>query len=478
MKKYINNFIICIVFILIILVRIVFILTLELPVDSDEAVFGLMTKYIFDGKDYPIFVWKAHYVGTVSCYISALLWKIFGVSNYILRYTMIIWEIVGIIFFSLLFNKDIFLLILLSFVFVPMRVMYYTSSALYYGELFTLGMIPFFLLKTFIEKENKNKFLYFVFGFVNGFGIYHQPLYIPYFLTSMILFFKHKLWKNKYFRILIELGFLLGLLPLVVYNIQNPLATFRRLGGRLILSSSIENKVSFLNFVGYVFNAIEYLYGSSFVIYFLLFIVVFFICKKNKFVKTLFFLLFIISFMYFLATFNCVVVRGRYLLPTFYATTGLLALFYTELYKKNKLIVYFAVLTIIVVNSLNFSSVFKLPTSNFLDLVCFLQKEKIQYAYSDYWTAYPVVFLSKEKIVVSPIIADVKGFHDRTPQYKEMVSKCYRKCYIFSSALEKDRIKLVDKLKNLKINFEQKKLKDKFNIIVFDYKDDDTILLR
>ena len=191
--------------------------------------------------------------------------------------------------FSLLFNKDIFLLILLSFVFVPMRVMYYTNSALYYGELFTLGMISFFLLKTFIEKENKNKFLYFVFGLVNGFGVYHQPLYIPYFLTSMILFFKHKLWRNKYSRILIELGFLLGLLPLVVYNIQNLLATFRRLGGRLILSSSVESKISFLNFVGYVFNAIEYLYGSSFVIYFLLFIFVFFICKKNKFVKTLFF---------------------------------------------------------------------------------------------------------------------------------------------------------------------------------------------
>jgi hypothetical protein len=89
-------------------VRIVFIFTLELPVDSDEAVFGLMTKYIFDGKDYPIFVWKAHYVGTVSCYISALLWKIFGVSNYILRYTMITWEIVGIIFFLCCLTKIYF----------------------------------------------------------------------------------------------------------------------------------------------------------------------------------------------------------------------------------------------------------------------------------------------------------------------------------------------------------------------------------
>jgi len=43
--------------------------------DGDSAVFALMAKYIYELKEFPIFIWNAHYAGALPSYLGAFLFK-------------------------------------------------------------------------------------------------------------------------------------------------------------------------------------------------------------------------------------------------------------------------------------------------------------------------------------------------------------------------------------------------------------------
>jgi hypothetical protein len=468
MKKLLekNNILFFIVLLIFISTRLFFIIKTNGFVSGDEAVYGLMGKYIMEFKDFPLFMWGAHYAGTISCYILALFFKVFGVSSYVYKIIMILWEFLGVLVFSYLFDKKIRVYIPLFFI-IPLEGSFLFSP---YVELPFLGISSYLIIKKIYEGLNY-KILFFLLGFLNGFGLYHQPLYFPFFLTSLIFVLKSDFIKEFKKRIYLETGFIVGIFPLFIYNLIHPFATIRRIGGMAVVGIGGKSDYGLLNMI----NSIYDYFGYNFVFIFLISIIFIIFIKKDKsFIVKISLCSVLISFLFYLLP---GVRKVRYLLPLFYSINIFVVLFSQILLDKNKKLFYAFIGLIFFIGFFRFNNYIKnLNCPDYKNLSYFLIEKNIKYAYSDYWTAYPVTFHSQEKIIVSPRLNDSMGFYDRTPWYYDLVKKENKKCIIFPKNNFYLKKKIMDKLEKVHIKYSGY-LFDNFYVVIFNYEGDDSLFL-
>ena len=468
MKKLLekNNIIFFVSFLLFILTRLFFVIKTNGFVSGDEAVYGLMGKYIMEFKDFPLFIWYGHYAGAISSYIAALVFKIFGISSHLYKMIMILWEFLGVLVFSYLFDKKIRVYIPLFFI-IPLKGSFLFSP---YVELPFLGISSYLIVKKIYEGLSY-KSLFFVLGFLNGFGLYHQPMYFPFFLTSLFFVLKSDFIREFKKRIYLETGFITGILPLFVYNIINPFATIRRIGGMAVVGIGGKSDCGLLNMI----NSICDYFGYGFVFIFLVSIVFIIFIKKDKsFPSRIGICSVIISFLFYLLP---GVRKVRYLLPFFYSINIFVVLFSQILLDKNKKLFYAFIGLVVFIGFFKFNNYIKnFSYPDYKGLYYFLIEKNIKYAYSDYWTAYPVTFHSQEKIIVSPRLNDSMGFYDRTPWYYDLVKKENKKCFIFPENNLNLKEKLINRLNKMKIKYLIYSFNN-FYIVIFNYEGDDSLFL-
>lgn len=446
-------------FLVFILFRAYFLIKRDFPFNADEAVFGVMAKYILEGKEFPLFLWGNHYAGTISSYLIAFLFKIFGFNPAFLKIVALFWEACGVFFFSLLFNYPFRILLPLLLI-LPHSPTYLLIS---YIECFAIGACVFYLNKLVSEKDKS--FLYlFLIGFLNGFGVYHQPIYIPFFITSLILLFRYKVLGYFKKRIAFELGFLFGFSPFILYNLQNSFASIRRLGGMFLgfSHSTTELFGDIINTFGFPLTLLVIL---SFVMLIRRF------RYEKDFLVDVAVIFFVVS-LFFLALVKFS--KPRYTFPFIYASFLVVGTFVWFIKEKYR----WLVSSLLVFNSIykfaTFHLSFKSPSYN--EVVDLLRSHKIKYGYSDYWTAYPITFLTNEDIIISPRLNDKSGFYDRTPHYYDKVKESERKCFIFSDRMEIEYKRFMDKLSLKKIAYEEYSIKD-YKIVILKCRCDDSELL-
>lgn len=51
--------------------------------DAADAAFSLMALRIHNGLEFPIYLWRAHYAGTLVSYVGALMFGLFWVSSHV-----------------------------------------------------------------------------------------------------------------------------------------------------------------------------------------------------------------------------------------------------------------------------------------------------------------------------------------------------------------------------------------------------------
>jgi hypothetical protein len=461
-----NNIIFFVSSLMFILTRLFFVIKTDGFVNGDDAVYGLMGKYIMGLKDFPLFMWGAHYSGTISCYILAFLFKIFGVSSYLYKMIMILWEFLGVLAFSYLFNKKIRAYIPLFFI-IPLEGSFLFSP---YVELPFLGISSYLIIKKIYEGLSHNS-LFFILGFLNGFGLYHQPVYFPFFLTSLFFILKSDFIREFKKRIYLEIGFMTGILPLLVYNIINPFATIGRIGGMALAGIGGKSNSGLSDMINSICNYFSY----NLVFIFLVSIVfIIFIKKDRSFLGKISLYSVIISFLFYLLP---GVRKDRYLLPFFYSINIFVVLFSQILWDKNKKIFYAFIILIFFVGLFRFEKyVNNFSYYDYRGLSYFLIEKNIKYAYSDYWTAYPVTFHSQEKVIISPRLNDSMGFYDRTPWYYDLVKKENEKCFIFPKNDLNLEEKLINRLNKMKIKYLRYSANN-FFIVTFNYKGDDSLFL-
>jgi hypothetical protein len=469
MKKRNENLLFICSLTVFIAVRIFYLFKTGFIIDGDEAVFGLMAKRISELKDFPIFMWKAHYGGTFSCYILAALYKVFSVNQYSLKLLMVLWETLAVFFFSLIFNRKRFY-IPLFFAFLSPLILNFSTSFLGYVESILFGFMLLYLFKKVLNKGNK--YLYFFTGFLNGFGLYSHPVFVPWFFASLYFIIKQNILKDSNKRIYIEFGFLAGFLPFIYYNIIHPFASVLRLGGRLVSKSSVDVHQYLLNLLG----AFNISFGYNIIVLFVLLLILIHYHKslKKNIIYDVILFLFIVSFAGFLISFEGSYSKARYLYPFYYSFVALSVIAFYHLYDIKK---YFAVLFLSVYLFLGAVSFSKLgidaSSRNYNELISFLYRKDIKYCYSNYWISYPLMFYSDEKVTASPRLTDPAGFYDRAPDITDTVKKEQNKCLIFDDSMETYRNMLLRKLKLMNISYNEYYVSDKFDVFVFKYNGND-----
>jgi hypothetical protein len=92
------------------------------------------------------------------------------------------------------------------------------------------------------------------------------------------------------------------------------------------------------------------------------------------------------------------------------------------------------------------------PRKPYDALVNYLRGEHLKYGYTGYYTAYPVVFLSNEDIILSPRAGPI--FLDRYEPYSRQVDKTQNACYIFFSESRTDAL-FAQQLQRLNTEFKK-----------------------
>lgn len=204
--------------------------------NSDEATMGLMALHMARGTDFPVFFYGQSYMGSLEAALAAPLFNIFGASLVTLRLGMVLlfglFLVVLYLLASLLYSRKLGLLSLVLLIF--------GSSEMFTRQLKAVGgametclfgalalLLAIRLALTFVPDlsgvDRRRLLLYACLGGVFGLGIWSHMLVLPFvFLACVMLFLCCRPELGRYvWRGLIP-GLLVGLLPLLIYNVQHP----------------------------------------------------------------------------------------------------------------------------------------------------------------------------------------------------------------------------------------------------------------
>ncbi|HTD17953.1 MAG TPA: hypothetical protein VK667_00340, partial [Ktedonobacteraceae bacterium] len=247
----INRHGLCAFFIILfaIVLRIILILQGWPATDSDEGTLGLMARHIAYRGEYPIFFYGQGYMGSFEAYLAAILFHLFGPSLFVLRLGLII--IIALFLVSiylltaLLFTRNLALVTLCLLSFGSQEILSIQLKAIGgYPETLLFGALEL-LIATWLalsynrDISNRERWrrlvVYGFWGFLVGFSIWTDLLVIPFALTSGLLLvaFCWREWRT-WAPLCVIVCFLLGVLPLLIYNFtassyQNSLSYFLRI---------------------------------------------------------------------------------------------------------------------------------------------------------------------------------------------------------------------------------------------------------
>jgi len=203
--------------------------------DSDESTMGLMALHIVQKGEHPTFFYGQDYMGSLEAYIGSAMFRLFGPSTFSLR--------LGLIFLFVLFLVSMYYLASLlytkKFALATLILLSLGSDALLQRELDAIGGYPetilfgtlAFLLASWLalsfnrdltKRDRRLRFTAYGFwGLVVGLGIWSDLLILPFlFMAGLLLIvFCWREWRT-WAPLCIVLGFIVGALPFILYNIS------------------------------------------------------------------------------------------------------------------------------------------------------------------------------------------------------------------------------------------------------------------
>ncbi len=208
---------------------------------SDEGTVGLMAMHIAFHGELPIFFYGQGYMGSLEAFLGAALFPLFGPTLLALRVgVLLLFTLFLVIMYfltSLLYNKKLALITLALLSLGAPEIFYRESEAqaghpetplfcaaiLLYTTWLALSAAPQ-TQPTFRYERKKRLLLYGLWGLLIGVALWNDPLAWTYILLAgifLVLFCHHELQRSTY--IGISLGILVGIAPIIVYNLTAPL---------------------------------------------------------------------------------------------------------------------------------------------------------------------------------------------------------------------------------------------------------------
>lgn len=464
----------------------------------DEAVYGLEAVHIMKGER-PVFFYAQPYTGATSAYISALLFKIFGISDIALKIVPFVFSLL-IIFLEFKLAEAIFknskmalmsagLLALGS----PFWLNWSSRAGTGYIEMMVFGALAFLLTikivwsKTSSEvergKESSAK-NFFLLGLVAGFGFWVQPTIVYYLLPAgFFIFIKDpKIFFRKEFYLAV-LGVVIGAAPVIYYNLVNQSQTATSLLNKpwgikpAIYKFFVEGMPVILGVrppwvASDFFTPLALLVEALYLVGFL------FLLKRRykslirfKFKPLDLILAFFPALLFIFglsSPFNQFVIEPRYIQAIYTGLPIVVTYLAFKLEKKRRL-AGALVLTTLVVNSL--LGVYKTKPTQFVDnytfdeVIPYLKERGITHVFSDAALAHRLTFFAHEEIIAAPMEGGVTSA--RIPYYDQIVrsTSCGNKgIVVLKEALV--RQPLVNEIRGCNVPYEEKLFDDIILVVV------------
>lgn len=421
--------------------------------NSDTGVLCLMAKHIAKGIEKPIFWYGHSYLGAMPAYILAVFFLVFGIGLtafkiYALVLSVLLSCLIVLMVRSLLDEKTA-VLSAVFLIFPPVSLI--TGSAFGGYQVFLIFGV-FFIWLVGLWLKTENKWYLFSLGIVGGLGWYTHPMFIYFIATFLLIHFLKYLFSEGKFEVvayskelLIWLVlFLLGALPYFVglkenYHFFNPMkpcmnnlflgifwSLFHKIPHVLGLHSGniwINMSVGVVYLFCIVFSFVQ-IYKSLFV--------------RRRVDSDLMFhmLFFVIICICALETNYSDLGTARHLLPLIVPLPILIALTLNSIFKKKRFFRY-AILMLMLCLSLYSKISDKSVSRDYSQLFKFLQTNNLNFGVSDFWLSYKLVFLSDEKIIISPFFGV-----DRYDKYTHKVIQSDNKFYLFDSTIPNQKTQL------------------------------------
>ncbi|MBV9257450.1 MAG: glycosyltransferase family 39 protein [Ktedonobacteraceae bacterium] len=221
----------------------VWLIALRWPLlDSDEGTMGLMGMHIAFKGETPTFFYDQNYMGAAEAYLAAFMFRLFGISAFTLRLGMILLFALFLLFMylltSLLFSKKwalitLLLLALGSDAILTRELVAVGGDAetLVAGTLILLLSIWLSLSAQDGTKRKRRLLAYAGCGLAAGFGVWSHLLVVPFILMGaiiLLLFCRREIFNRGVLKCIswpiltLIATFIIGALPLIIYNVQNP----------------------------------------------------------------------------------------------------------------------------------------------------------------------------------------------------------------------------------------------------------------
>ena len=206
--------------------------------NSDEGNMGLLARHIAYNGEWPIFFYGLPYMGPLEGYIAAPLFHLFGPSTFLLRLGLLsffpLFLICMYYLTRLLFTHRmaIFIVVLLCFgsddiISRQVKAVGEYPEMLFFAAFISFVAIWLVLSSSTVDQQKRTTprriFIYGMLGLVAGVAVWVDFLILPFIGTSIVLlllFRRRELLSWAGLSLLV--GLLIGLLPLLIYNVSAP----------------------------------------------------------------------------------------------------------------------------------------------------------------------------------------------------------------------------------------------------------------
>jgi hypothetical protein len=439
-------------------------------VEGDDAIMGLMALKISRGEEFPVFFWQAHYSGPIASYLAAPLHWFFEPSPLVLHSVIIpihLFYSAGMYFLARTWLGQREAMIAGLFAALSAQIFPYSALG---GFTESMAFVPWIFLLCLGESKGggMRNLRFLCGGLLCGFALWVFPLALPPVLACLIC--QQGACGGKSLKLTLA-GCFLGLLPAIYHNISQPGATFLRLFARPsalnrqaashILSS--EGIISFfltllekwayssyqallsiphftLSLMGFAPDATLWSHFGGLITFLaLLFgLWTFFRYQGNEKMIPRAILLTVIITYCFLVLFG--LNRDRYLIPIFLIIPFGLTIAVQRLAGfLGGRVSAMAVAFVLLINCLaNFWDT-QTQYPDYQGLARFLQFNGLISGYASYTTAYPLVYLSNERLIYTPAFDDSQ--YDRHAEYTTRVARAEKPTFVFSDQRSADRFR-------------------------------------
>jgi hypothetical protein len=466
------------------LASLTWVLTKGRAIEGDHAIIGLMALKISQGAEFPIFFWKAHYSGPIASYLAAPLHWFFEPSPLLLHSVIIpihMFYSAGMYFLSRTWLGQREAMLVGLFTALPAQLFPYSALG---GFAESMAFVPWIFLFCLVEStDGKRPRLRFLFGgFLCGFALWVFPLAFPPVLACLICQYRAR-W-GKAFKLSLA-GCFLALLPTIYYNLSQPGATLLRLFARpsALDRQAVTQIVSSDGIISFFVHFVEKWALASYhallnvphftlslfdleadvtvvshisgMVAFLAFLFGLWACFRYKGKAHIFpraMVLTVVMTYCFLIAFG--LNRDRYLIPILLIVPFGLALGIQRLaILLGWRISSIAVACLLILNCFaNFWDT-KMRYADYEGLARFLESKSLTRGYAPYVAAYPIVYLSKERLIYTPAFHEPE--YDRYAAYVAVVSDIDNPGFVFDK--EEDTTLFRQRLKQLKASFKEER---------------------